>query len=109
MWTVLIVLGDCLLSLRAGRMQVALAVGAIVEACTDHLAALRARIRERLPHQEIENEADRKIRRREDDDEKGPQSRAHAASLRIAVYVRDHEDVAREEDRDASHDSGQRQ
>ena len=60
---IFIVFGNFLLALRAGRMQVALAVGAIVEARTDHLAALRARIRERLPHQEIENEADRKIRR----------------------------------------------
>src|SRR6202050_3709683 len=68
---VFVVFGDFLLALRAGRMQVALAVGAVVEARADHLAALRTRIRERLPHQEVKNEADRKIRRREDDNEKG--------------------------------------
>ena len=54
---VLIVFRDFLLALRAGRMQVALAVGAVIEARPDHLAALGACVRERLSHQEVKNEA----------------------------------------------------
>src|SRR3984957_12271212 len=60
-WAVFIVFRDFLLALRAGRMQVAFAIGAVIEAGANHFSALRAGVRKRLPHQEIENEADRKI------------------------------------------------
>src|ERR1700722_15768149 len=96
---VLIVFRDFLLALRAGRMQVALAVGAVIEARPDHLAALGACVRERLSHQEVKNEANCKIRRRKDDDEKSPESRAHSAAFRVAIHVGDHENVACEEKR----------
>ena len=59
-----------ILAARAG----AFAVGAVIETGSHHFSALRARVRKRLPHQEIKNEADRKIGRRQDDDQKSPQS-----------------------------------
>src|SRR5580704_6919395 len=106
---ILIVLGDFLLALRAGRMQIAFAVGAKVETRADRLSALWAGVGKRLAHQEVEDETDRKICRRKNDHEKRPKRRAHAAAFRVAVHIGGHEDPARKEKRDHGDESGQRQ
>src|SRR5580704_11250507 len=106
---ILVVLRDFLLALRAGRMQIAFAVGAKVETSADRLSALRAGVGKRLAHQEVENKADRKISRRKHDHKKSPQRGTHAAAFRVAVHVGGHEDPARKEKRDHGDESGQRQ
>jgi hypothetical protein len=58
---------DFTLALGAGGMQVAFAIWAEVEARTDSFSALRAEIRHRLSHQEIDHEAEKTPRRHQDD------------------------------------------
>src|ERR1700730_840435 len=59
--TILVALDHCSLALRAGWVQVALAVRAEIVTRADGSSALRAVVGQRLAHQKINDEADREI------------------------------------------------
>src|SRR5260370_2369985 len=72
--------GDFAFALRAGRMQVALAIGAEVEAGAYGVSALWTRIGQRLAHQEVNDKTDEPPRRQGNNDQNVPPSHAHSAA-----------------------------
>src|SRR5581483_7494607 len=83
----LVGLRDFALAVGAGGMQVALAVGAEVDSCAGKIAAARTGIRQRLAHQQINDESDEQIRGRKNQNEKRPEPRVHVAALGVAIDV----------------------
>jgi len=78
--------GDFALALRAGGMQVAFAAGAELNVRLP-FSALRARIRQRLTHQEINDEPDGHKRQDRISTSKVHKPDIMAAALRVAIHV----------------------
>src|SRR5579859_6074158 len=92
-------------AIGTGRIQVALTVRAKIEPRTDRLFAARAGIRERLAHQQINDQADDADGSRKHKEHKpSPQRRVHATALRVAIHVAEHEDASRENEGDSRDD-----
>src|SRR5712692_5497461 len=72
-------------------MQVALAIGAEVEAGAYGVSALWTRIGQRLAHQEVNDKTDEAPRWQENNHQNRPQSSAHSTARGIAVDVGDEE------------------
>ena len=96
-------------ALRAGRVQVAFAVGAKVETRANAVSALRAGIRQGLAHQKVDDETDEAPGRKKNNDQNGPEGGAHPASRSVAIHVGDEENHDRHTETYAGYDSCQSQ
>ena len=63
---------DFAFALRTSGMEVAFAVGAKVEACANHRAALRAVVGQRLTHQQVNDEAEDQVAGHQHEHQEGP-------------------------------------
>ncbi len=80
-------------------MEIALTVGAEIEPGGNGCGALRASVGQRLANQQVNDQADKEIGRRKDQDQQGPQARVHAASLGVAINVAERKNENREKGR----------
>src|SRR6266404_2235 len=83
---------DLALAARAGRVQVAFAVGTKVKARTDRCAALRTVVRQRLAHKEIDDEAQDEIAGHQHEHQERPKRGVHPATFGVLIDVAHHED-----------------
>src|SRR5260370_1613023 len=96
---VLIGFRDFALALRAGRVQVAFAIGAEVETCADRRAALRTVVGQWLAHQQVDNEAEDEVAGHQHQYQEGPQRRMHTATLCVLIDAPGHENHRGEDQR----------
>jgi len=77
-------------------MKVVFATGTEIEARGNSGSALRTLVGKRLANEQINNQADQEVSRREDENEKGPEPGVHTAASGVAINVAEHEKDARE-------------
>src|SRR6266481_3465922 len=94
----LVGVGDFSLALRAGRMEIAFAAGAEIEAGIDAGGALRAGVGKRLSDEQIDDEADEEVAAGQQKNQQRPQAGIHATALGITIDVTEREKQNREGD-----------
>ena len=87
MYAILIALHYIAFALGTSRIQIASAVRAEIKSRPHRRRALRTRIRQRLTHQEINNESKNKISRQHHQHQKSPQCRIHPAAPGITIHI----------------------
>src|SRR5579859_8179324 len=90
--TELVSVGDFALALGASGMKIAFAVGTEVKARRNGGGALRASVGQRFADEEINDQTDEEIGRREDENQQGPEAGVHVAALGVAVDISHGED-----------------
>src|ERR1700756_4120058 len=88
----LICFRDFALAARAGGVQVAFAVRTKVKARADRCVALWAVVRQRLAHQEIDDEAQDEITGHQHEHQERPKRGVHPATFGVLIDVAHHED-----------------
>jgi len=91
----LVAVGDFALALRTSRVEVVFAIGTEIEARGNGGGALRALVGKGLANEQINDQTDQKVGRREDENQKGPQAGVHAATPGVAIHIAKHEQEGR--------------